>query len=192
MLLLQMTKDQKMQNEANNLVWIDLEMTGLDPQKDRILEIAAIITDGQLNEVAQGPVIAISCPEENLEQMNDWVREVHSKSGLLDQVRASQISLEQAETETFNFISSYCVEKKAILAGNSVWQDKFFMVRHMPSITNYLHYRILDVSSVRSAITRWYPGNEKTVFPKSNNHRALEDIRESIAELKHYRTYFFV
>ncbi len=181
-----------MQNEANNLVWIDLEMTGLDPQKDRILEIATIITDGQLNEVAQGPVIAISCPEENLDQMNDWVREIHSKSGLLDQVRASQISLEQAETETFNFISSYCIEKKAILAGNSVWQDKFFMLRYMPTITNYLHYRILDVSSVRSAITRWYPNNEKTVFTKSNNHRALEDIRESIEELKHYRTYFFV
>ena len=181
-----------MQSEENNLVWIDLEMTGLDSQKDRILEIATIITDGQLNEVAQGPVLAISCPEENLAQMNDWVKETHGKSGLLDKVRASTISLEQAEAETYDFIASYCIEKKAILAGNSVWNDKFFMVHYMPTIINYLHYRILDVSSIKNAIVRWYPRDEKTVFPKSNTHRALEDIRESIAELKYYRTNFFV
>ena len=180
-----------MQSEANNLVWIDLEMTGLDPQKDRILEIATIITDSQLNEVAQGPVITISCPEEALAQMNEWVRETHGKSGLIDKVRASTISLEQAEKETYDFISSYCIEKKAILAGNSVWNDKFFMMHYMPTIIDYLHYRILDVSSIKNAITRWYP-REKAIFVKSNTHRALEDIKESIAELKYYRANFFV
>ncbi len=179
-------------NKEQNLVWIDLEMTGLDPEQDKILEIATIITDGQLQEIAQGPVITIACEESILSTMNDWVTKTHTKSGLLDQVRASRISSAQAEEETLAFIAAHCIENKAILAGNSIWQDKYFLMKHMPKIVAYLNYRLIDVSSVKEIVRRWYPNNEKSFFPKPNAHRALADIRESIEELKHYRTYFFV
>jgi len=179
-------------NKEQNLVWIDLEMTGLDPQQDRIIEIATIITDGQLKEIAQGPVIVISCEESILSGMNDWVTKTHTKSGLIDQVRASRTNIEQAEEETLAFIAAHCIENKAILAGNSIWQDKYFMMRYMPRIIAYLNYRLLDVSSIKEAVRRWYEHDDKISFKKADSHRALTDIRESIEELKHYRTYFFV
>lgn len=179
-------------NKEQNLVWIDLEMTGLDPQKDVILEIATIITDGQLKEIAQGPVFIIHQDEALLSTMNDWVTKTHTKSGLVDQVRSSTITLAQAEEETLAFIATHCIKNKAILAGNSVWQDKYFLIHYMPRIIEYLSYRVLDVTSIKEAVRRWYENDAKIYFSKSDTHRSLTDIRESIEELKHYRTYFFI
>lgn len=179
-------------NKEQNLVWIDLEMTGLDAQKDTILEIATIITDGELNEIAQGPSLVIGHDQETLNHMSEWVTKTHTKSGLVEKVLASDITMAQAEEETLAFIATHCIQNKAILAGNSIWQDKYFLMNHMPKIIAYLNYRLIDVSSVKEIVRRWYPRNEKNCFCKPSTHRALSDIRESIEELKHYRTYFFI
>lgn len=173
-------------------VWIDLEMTGLEPEKDTILEIATIITDGQLNILAEGPQLVIHEPDSVLDAMIPVVKELHSKSGLIEAVRASTTTLKEAETETFNFIKGYAQQRKAHLAGNSVWQDRVFLQKYMPSITDYLHYRLVDVTSFKVAINAWYPQNENYEKNKQDKHRALSDIKESIAELAFYRKHFFV
>lgn len=178
-------------NNVQNLVWIDLEMTGLNINSDTIVEIATIITDGQLNEIAQGPDLVIYQPEEVLDKMSDWVKNAHTRSGLIERIRTSTTTLEEAEQQTLEFIKEHCVENTGLLAGNSVWNDKFFLNRYMPSITGYLNYRIVDVTSVRELLVRWYPEDPKLEFKKADKHRALIDIRESIEELRHYRTYFF-
>jgi len=177
---------------SNNLVWIDLEMTGLNPEQDVIIEIATIITDSELNVVVEGPTIVIHQSEINLSAMNTIVRQMHKKNGLLDEVRISTIPLEEAETLTYECIQRYCYPNSALLAGNSVWMDKMFLRRYMPRIFNFLYYRIIDVSTVRELITRWYPNNPNIEFAKKDTHRAVGDIRESIAELRHYRSYFFI
>jgi oligoribonuclease len=177
---------------ALNLVWIDLEMTGLNPDHDVILEIATIITDKNLNIIAEGPTYAIHQPDEVLETMNDWCKTQHGISGLTKSVQESTITPEIAEQETLEFIQDYCPPAKASLCGNSVWMDKMFLQRYMPKITNYLHYKIIDVTSVQQLIKRWYPKNPHLSFEKTEKHRALDDIRESIEELKHYRRYFFI
>lgn len=187
-----MSDQKKVAEKDRKFVWIDLEMTGLRPEVDSILEIATIITDSELNIIDQGPEIVIAQPEEKLAVMDDFVTKLHAKSGLTEKVRASKISLEQAQDETLSFIAKHCEKNSACLAGNSVWQDRAFLYVYMPNIINYLHYRLLDVSSIKLVIKRWYAENKNIEFKKSDTHRALVDIQESIEELKHYRKYFFV
>lgn len=179
-------------NKKDNLVWIDLEMTGLNPANDVILEIASIITDKDLNVIKEGPSLVIHQPDSVLDYMDHRVKELHTKSGLLELVRNSSITLKQAEDQTLSFIKTYCMPETAPLCGNSVWQDRTFLYHYMPQLLSYLHYRIIDVTSFKEIITRWYPHNRHAFFEKKDTHRALDDIKESIAELKQYRTYFFI
>lgn len=176
-----------MKNEKN-LPWIDLEMTGLDPEVDTILEISAIITDSNLNIIAEGPNVIIFCPQEKLNKMDSWVYNTHTKSGLVEQVLKSKISIEEAEKIIFGFFEQYLVQGASPLCGNSIWQDRLFLAKYMPKLNKLFHYRNVDVSTVKELVRRWY-GFE---FKKSDNHRALEDIRESILELKTYKDKFFV
>lgn len=172
-----------------NLVWMDLEMTGLDPERDTILEIATIITDSELNIVAEGPNIAIHHPDSVLEAMNDWCKVHHAKSGLTERVRQSTIGMKEAEARTLNFIRRHVPENTSPLCGNSVHQDRRFLVRYMPELEAWLHYRNIDVSTIKELGSRWYP---KLRAPrKKAEHLALADIRESIAELIFYREHFF-
>jgi oligoribonuclease len=177
-------------NKAQHLVWIDLEMTGLTPEKDLILEIAAIVTDGALNHVADGPSLIIHY--DVLPPMNEWVQKQHTKSGLLQAVHDSTISLKAAELQVLDFLKVYCEKGVSPLCGNSVGQDRAFMRLYMPSITDFLHYRTIDVTSFKEVITRWYPNNPKTEFVKQDKHRALDDILESIEQLRYYRRHFFI
>ena len=172
----------------DNLVWIDLEMTGLDSQHDHILEIATLITDAQLNILAEGPVIAIHQPAEILDNLDAWNRQHHSKSGLLERCRASQTSTAEAEAATLAFISQYVPAKKSPLCGNSICQDRRFMARLMPELEAYFHYRNLDVSTLKELVRRWCPQH---TFVKNSTHQALADIQDSIAELRHYRESIF-
>lgn len=176
--------------DPKNLVWMDLEMTGLDPLKDTILEIATIVTDSQLNTLAEGPVIAIRHDAEALERMDPWCVEHHGQSGLTQRCLESRVSLEEAETRTLAFIKDYCPERATPLCGNSIHQDRRFLARYMPRLNAYLHYRIVDVSSVKELVERWYP-RDYAPFQKKKSHLALEDIRESIAELAEYRRKYF-
>lgn len=178
--------------KKENLVWIDLEMTGLDTEVDTILEIATIITDGGLTILEEGPSLVIHQPDYVLDAMGEWVKDTHGKSGLTQAVKDSKVTLEQAELETLTFIQKYCQQKKGVLCGNSVWQDRNFLARYMPRITDYLHYRLVDVTSVKELLYRWYPGSPHLSFKKQDMHRALPDIFESIEELRHYRKYFFI
>lgn len=180
-----------MDRYQTNLVWIDLEMTGLDAGHDTILEIATIITDNQLNILAQGPSQVIHHSDETLALMDAWNQKHHGKSGLIDAVRSSSVSMLAAEDAALTFIQAYCKKNTAPLCGNSVWQDRIFIKKYMPRLEDYLHYRIIDVSSIKEAIKRWYPESPYANFVKAENHRAMEDIIQSIEELKHYRTYFF-
>lgn len=173
------------------LVWIDLEMTGLDLSKDHILEIATIITDNDLNIIAHGPDFVIHQSDAILESMNSWCKEHHGKSGLIEAVRASTTSLKEAEAATLDFIKTYCKASTGLLAGNSVYQDRAFLNQYMPTIIDFLNYRIIDVSTVKELARRWYPGDPLTEFKKQETHRALTDIEESIKELAHYRHNFF-
>lgn len=176
----------------SRLVWIDLEMTGLDPKKDRIIEIATIITDNNLTVLEEGPSLVIQCDSKYLEQMHAEVKALHMKSGLLEKVRASTISVSQAEQETVVFIKKHCSIEKSIICGNSIWTDRMFLQAYMPKVTELLHYRMIDVTTVKELVNRWYPNDPDTEFNKKESHRARDDIRESIEELKHYRTNFFV
>ena len=173
-----------------NLVWIDLEMSGLDPDTHVILEIASIITDEDLQVIAEGPDIAIRYPAPALASMDEWSREHHLASGLLDRVEGSPYDCKSAEKETLQFISRYCEKGMSPLCGNSIWQDRRFLVRHMPGLEAFLHYRNIDVSSLKELAKRWYP--DLASFKKEKAHLALSDIKESIAELKYYRETVFV
>lgn len=179
-----------------NLVWIDLEMTGLDTNQHVILEIASIITDSNLHVIEEGPSFIIHHPDETLHVMEEYVRGLHTTSGLLDEVRKSSITLEQAEEQTFAFIKKHCDPDTALLCGNSIWQDRAFLYKHMRPIVDYMYYRMIDVSSIKELVARWYPDNPQVAFVddklKKDTHRALQDIHESIEELRHYRKYFFV
>lgn len=173
-----------------HLIWIDLEMTGLDPQTHVILEIASIVTDGHLNIIAEGPDMAINHPEHILSSMEEWSREHHQASGLLDRVKASSFNCQRAEEETLAFVSRYCEKGKSLLCGNSVWQDRRFLTKYMPRLEAFLHYRIIDVSSVKELVRNWYPSLPP--FKKQKAHLAMSDIVESIKELKYYREKVFV
>lgn len=176
--------------DPNALVWIDLEMTGLNTNTDHILEIATIITDANLNVIAQGPVLAIHQPDSVLDGMDDWNKRTHSGSGLIERVRASTLTTGEAEAQTLRFIQDYVPKNKSPLCGNSICQDRRFLARLMPTLEEYLHYRNLDVSSIKEIARRWKPSIAEG-FEKKNTHKALDDIMESIAELKYYRDNFF-
>lgn len=172
------------------LIWIDLEMTGLDPRRHVILEIGSIVTGGDLRVIADGPDIVIHHSAESLASMDEWSRDQHQSSGLLEQVRTSHYSCEQAETETLEFLSRHCKEGASPLCGNSVWQDRRFLAEYMPRLEGFLTYRNIDVSSIKELAKRWYPDLPR--FEKQKAHLALSDIRESIKELEYYRKNVFL
>ncbi len=173
---------------ADNLIWIDLEMTGLDPDRDSILEIATIVTDAQLNELAQGPVLAIATPLAKLEAMDDWNRNQHGGSGLWQRALESTVTQTEAERATLDFLASYVPAGSSPMCGNSICQDRRFLYREMPGLERYFHYRNLDVSTLKELARRWAP-QILTGFRKEGAHLALADIRDSIAELRWYRQY---
>jgi len=175
-----------------NLIWLDLEMTGLNIKKDVILEIASVITDNQLQVIKEGPQLVINCSDEKLASMNDEVKNMHTSSGLLQEVRKSKITLRYAEEKTIAFFKKHCKVNKTLLCGNSVWQDKNFLSKYMPSLADFFCYRIIDVTSIKEVVARWYPNNPQVEFKKEDKHRAMFDIYESIEELKHLREYFFI
>jgi len=175
---------------ASPLVWIDLEMTGLDPDQDSIIEIATIVTTGDLETIAEGPVFAIQQPESLLEGMDEWNSTHHADSGLLDRVRNDSVDIKEAEAMTLRFLEAHVESGKAPLCGNTIWQDRRFLARHMSELENFFHYRLIDVSSIKEIARRWRP-ELLNGFTKKNEHLALADIRESIAELKFYREHFF-
>ena len=176
----------------NYLVWIDLEMGGLDPKKYTIIEIGAVITDNDLNIIAEEPAIAIRHPKKTFDSMEPWSRFHHKKSGLTDECRRSKIPLKKAEAKVLDFVKTYCKERTAPLCGNTIWQDRRFLVKYMPKLEAYLHYRTIDVSSVKELVQRWYPADHKMPRGKKQTHRVTEDIRESIDELKYYRSKVFI
>lgn len=174
------------------LVWMDLEMTGLDPRRHCIVEIATIITDNDLEIVAEGPDLVVHATDEQLAEMDDFVTNMHSKSGLLEQITASEISLEDAGAQTLEFIKEHVPTAGAVpLCGNSIGTDRRFLDAYLPDIENHLHYRSIDVSTIKELARRWDPKIAKGIPQKETTHRALDDIRESIIELRHYRDHFF-
>lgn len=175
---------------AQNLVWIDMEMTGLDPEENVVLEIATIVTDKDLNVLAEGPVIAIHQSDEELAKMDDWNVNTHTKSGLVARVKASQYDDARAVAETLAFIRQWVPERTSPLCGNSIGQDRRFMVKHMGELEAFFHYRNVDVSTIKELVRRWQP-ELLDQFSKSGSHQALDDIRESIAELRFYRSHVF-
>lgn len=175
---------------ATNLIWIDLEMTGLDTTADQIIEIATIVTDKDLHELAEGPVIAIHQTRETMEAMDDWNRRQHGESGLTGRVIASHTNVQEAERETLEFLGKYVPEGSSPMCGNSICQDRRFLARQMPTLEAYFHYRNLDVSTVKILAQIWAP-EVADGFNKEPSHRALADIRDSIAELAYYRDVLF-
>ena len=172
------------------LVWIDLEMTGLDPERCAIVEIATLVTDADLTVVAEGPNLVIHQPAEVLETMDDVVVQMHRRSGLLDRIAASDVDLTAAEDATLAFVAEHCAARSSPLCGNSIWKDRQFIERYMKRLDAHLHYRCVDVSTLKELARRWYPARFDPP-PKKESHRALDDIRESIAELRWYRQTFF-
>ena len=175
-----------MPQNPNNLIWIDLEMTGLDTQNDVIIEIATVVTDSELNTLAEGPVLAIHQSDEILNAMDDWNTKQHGSSGLTERVKNSTINEAEAERQTIEFLRQYVPANASPMCGNSICQDRRFLARCMPALENYFHYRNLDVSSLKELAKRWAPEVFKG-FSKESSHLALDDIRDSIAELKYYR-----
>lgn len=180
---------QVLKKDDLNLVWMDLEMTGLNPEHDRIIEIAVIVTNADLSISVEGPVLAIHQSDVLLDGMDCWNKSTHGKSGLIDRVRASSVTEAQAEEQVRAFIKQYVPEKASPLCGNTIGQDRRFLVRYMPKLEGYLHYRNLDVSTLKELARRWKPDVYKN-FKKKQAHTALADVQESIDELKYYRTYF--
>lgn len=173
-----------------HLIWIDLEMTGLEPERDHIIEIATIITDGNLKVVAEGPDLVIHQPQALLDMMDDWNVKHHTASGLVEKIQQSKLTVQEAEQQTVAFLQQHVPAEKCPIAGNTIGQDKRFLQRYMPTLHAYFHYRSVDVSSIKELAQRWQPELLKK-FKKENKHRALEDIKESIAELQYYRDVFF-
>jgi len=180
-----------MTQDANNLIWIDLEMTGLDTNNDKIIEIATIVTDAQLNILAEGPMLAIHQSNEVLNGMDEWNTRQHGQSGLVDRVRRSTLDEAEAERQTIEFLSEYVPEGVSPMCGNSICQDRRFMARCMPKLEAFFHYRNLDVSTIKELITRWAPPNVLSGFRKGGSHLAMDDTRDSIRELRFYRESFF-
>jgi oligoribonuclease len=174
-----------------NLIWLDLEMTGLNVEKESIIEIATIATDPELNVLEEGPCLVIHQENELLDKMDDWNKKHHGASGLVDKIKRSQISEEEAEWQTLEFVRKYGVENQTLLCGNTIGHDRKFLLKYMKKLHNFFHYRSVDVTSVKELVLRWYPKGPK--LPKKNEaHQALTDIRESIEELKFYRKHYFI
>ncbi|EPT9251521.1 oligoribonuclease [Photobacterium damselae] len=173
-----------------NLIWIDLEMTGLDPETHKIIEIATVVTDAQLNILAEGPVLAIHQPEEELAKMDDWCTTTHTNSGLVERIRQSKITEQEAVRQTIEFLEKWVPKGASPICGNSIGQDRRFLYKHMPELEAYFHYRYLDVSTIKELTRRWQP-EVLNGFSKKGSHLALDDIRDSIAELKYYRENIF-
>jgi oligoribonuclease len=171
------------------LVWLDMEMTGLDPEKERIIEVAVVITEPDLTFVAEGPVLVIHQSQELLDAMDKWNQSTHSKSGLIEKVKASTLTEAQAEEQLLAFLAQHVPAGKSPMCGNTIGQDRRFMVKYMPKLEEYFHYRNLDVSTLKELSLRWKPEIYKS-FVKKSRHEALADIYESIEELKHYREHF--
>ncbi|MBT0728830.1 oligoribonuclease [Rosenbergiella nectarea] len=178
-----------MTQSKDNLIWIDLEMTGLDPLRDRIIEIATIVTDANLTVLAEGPVLAVHQSDEQLALMDEWNVNTHTQSGLVARVRQSTVSEAEAEQLTLEFLKQWVPENSSPICGNSIGQDRRFLVNYMPQLENYFHYRALDVSTLKELARRWKPDILQK-FHKKGTHQALDDIRESIAELAFYRENF--
>ena len=173
-----------------HLVWMDLEMTGLDPEIDVILEVATIVTDSELQVIAEGPVLPVSQPDAALARMDAWNTEHHTASGLVDRVRRDGVSLTEAGAQTLEFLHRHTTQGTSPLCGNTIWQDRRFLIKYMPEVAAFLHYRVIDVSSIKELARRWRPELVSQIR-KSNAHRALKDIRDSIDELRFYRQEFF-
>lgn len=179
-----------MSMNADNLIWIDLEMTGLLPDQDRIIEIATIVTDAQLNVLAEGPVMAVHQSDAILGGMDEWNTRQHGQSGLVERVRQSRIDEAEAEQRTIDFLAQYVPQGKSPMCGNSICQDRRFLARYMPRLEAFFHYRNLDVSTLKELARRWAPAEVVNGFNKQASHLAMDDIRESIEELAYYRTNF--
>lgn len=187
-----MTETSETQPLAQPLVWIDLEMTGLDPDRDRIVEVAVIVTDGQLEQLVEGPDLVLATPEAALEAMDEVVVQMHQLSGLTDAIRSATMTVEEAEAQVLQFVTRHVpAARTAPLAGNSVHADRAFLRRYMPALEAYVHYRNVDVSTVKELARRWYPDTLETSPRKTGGHRALADIRESIDEMRFWRTAIF-
>ena len=180
-----------MAQDPSNLIWIDLEMTGLDPERHRIIEAATAVTDSELEILAHGPDLVIHQPESVLADMDRWNTEHHTRSGLLDEVRASRCAAAEAERRTIEFLERWVPSGASPICGNSVCQDRRFLHRHMPRLEQWFHYRSLDVSTLKILAQRWAP-EAAAAFEKANAHRARDDVLESIRELRHYRDHLFV
>ena len=172
-----------------HLLWLDMEMTGLSPETDRIIEVAIVVTDADLNTVAEGPVLVVHQPDEVMNAMDNWNKGTHGKSGLIDRVKASQLNEAEAEAQMLEFVKQHVAARVSPMCGNSICQDRRFMARSMPQLEAFFHYRNLDVSTLKELAKRWRPGLSEG-FKKSNKHEALADIYESIDELKYYREHF--
>ncbi|HRQ05319.1 MAG TPA: oligoribonuclease [Nitrosomonas halophila] len=179
-----------MAQDSNNLIWIDMEMTGLSPDTDRIIEVALVITDAQLNVLAEAPVLVVSQPDSVLDGMDKWNQSTHSKSGLIDKVKASTLSEAEVEAQMLAFLQEYVPAGASPMCGNSICQDRRFLARSMPQLEAYFHYRNLDVSTLKELAKRWKP-DIMAGFNKQGKHEALADIYDSLEELKYYRTHMF-
>ncbi|WP_075182760.1 oligoribonuclease [Pantoea sp. 1.19] len=178
-----------MSENDNRLIWIDLEMTGLNPEQDRIIEIATLVTDAELNILAEGPVLAVHQSDAQLALMDEWNVRTHTHSGLVDRVKASSYSERAAEQETLAFLQQWVPANASPICGNSIGQDRRFLFKYMPELEAYFHYRYLDVSTLKELAKRWKP-DILPGFKKQGSHKALDDIRESVAELAYYREHF--
>jgi len=176
-------------NKRTNLIWIDLEMTGLVPEKDIIIEIATVVTDADLNVLAEGPSVAIHQNNQHLDGMDEWNTRQHTKSGLVQRVKESEISVNEAEKQTLDFLMKYVDPGASPMCGNSICQDRRFLYNYMPKLEKFFHYRHIDVSTLKELAVRWKPDVVTTSF-KESKHLALSDIYDSINELKHYREHF--
>lgn len=178
-----------MAQDMNNLIWVDMEMSGLQPDSDRVLELAAVMTDAQLNVLAESPVFVIHQSDAVLDGMDDWNKGTHGKSGLIDKVKASVLTEEEAQSQMIAFLTQYVPAGKSPMCGNSICQDRRFMARHMPTLEAFFHYRNVDVSTLKELCRRWRP-ELIAGFKKHQLHTALADIRESVEELRYYRQHF--